>query len=65
MLDYFALGLLIFVGLVLFYGIILLLYFVLSLVISVIIALLERRFSPTRERRSLLTALTGRTQGVS
>ncbi|GLB63687.1 ectoine/hydroxyectoine ABC transporter permease subunit EhuC [Dietzia sp. NCCP-2495] len=49
----------------LIYAIILVLYFVLSLVISGIVAVLERTFSPTATRRSLLTALTGRMQGVS
>lgn len=49
----------------LIYAIILVLYFILSLVISGIVAVLERTFSPTATRRSLLTALTGRMQGVS
>lgn len=49
----------------LIYGIILVLYFILSLIISGAIALLERRFSPTREKTSLLSGLTGRMQGVS
>lgn len=48
----------------LIYGIILVLYFILSLVISTVIALLERRFAPSRERRPILQALSGRTPGV-
>lgn len=47
------------------YGVILVIYFALSLIISAIIAMLERMASPDSSRRSILDALTNRTKGVT
>ncbi|MEW1939134.1 ectoine/hydroxyectoine ABC transporter permease subunit EhuC [Dietzia maris] len=46
------------------YGLILVVYFLLSLVISAIVALLERRYTPAPRRRPLFPALMGRREAV-